>query len=779
MKKSIIAGLALFVVLLFGCKKEDTPKLQLAAPFLSGELVEDGVQLRWQPVINALSYRVEYKKSTDADYLAAGNPGYSPFVVTGLDFGNTYDFRVKSVNGDVESEWSNVVSIDVVKYLPKPVPSLEAGISYINVAWEPVEGATSYRIEHKLTIGSEYTTDYTGNGQDDNYHVQILGLESGVSYDVRIAAMAEGFSETYSDIASIPTLAAPSALISTAAQLVEWLSSVSATYYDVAALANDIDMDGVTITSASGFAGTLEGQGFSIKNLHSSVPLFAENNGTISNIVIDESCSFTPTSNVFGAFVAKDNGGIYISVKNRASVTYTASGNISTYLAIGGIIGESKGLTLEKGATLTKCSNSGAISIEASGYSHQAVGLGGLVGYAEAATFESCVNRGPVSLKANFGNPRGDLAGRTYNNSGGGINVGGILGGGQDYSADNYCVFTECQNESAGIITLNHTKIDGLAAESKSGIVAVGGVVGRARGDAKKCKNWAPVNVSATSDSEGADLQNYVVEVGGIAGVGVWGLGFESCSMESDVNVVYDGRYGSNRIQGAVGGICGRENQDNDSVSEDGATHAGSFAYYCKMKGKINVSGRGTACVGGIFGICGAQIGNQVTNTASISFTGYKGSVGGLVGYCDGPVANYTIKGSSCAAPIVGENYNGDDESWFGIGGLMGRWGGAKTNGYPIFASHSEDNTITPCSFSGSISSESLSKCVGIVIGDVRGQNMDLVFGDANHKIQATGTFAKKGLDEITINSDNVLTYAWGRDQGANITMYVESPTAP
>ena len=107
----------------------------------------------------------------------------------------------------------------------------------------------------------------------------------------------------------------------------------------------------------------------------------------------------------------------------------------------------------------------------------------------------------------------------------------------------------------------------------------------------------------------------------------------------------------------------------------------------------------------------------------------------------------------------------------------MGRWGGAKTNGFPIFASWDKDNT--PCSFSGSVSSESLSQCVGIVIGDVRGENMDLVFGDAKFKIQATGTFAKKGLDEITINSDNVLTYAWGRDQGANITMYVESPTAP
>lgn len=777
MKKTLIACLALLAVLLIGCKKEETPKLQLATPLLSGELVDEGVSLRWQSVINALSYKVEYKKSTDAEYLAAGNPTYSPFVVTGLDFGNTYQFRIKAVNGDAESEWSNVVSVDVVKYLSKPVVTLEAGISYINVDWEAVEGATSYKIEHKLTIGSDYTTDYTGNGQDANYHVQLTGLESGVSYDVRIVAMAEGFADTYSDIASIPTLAAPSDLISTAAQLVEWLSRVSSTYYDVAALANDIDMEGVTITSASGFAGTLEGQGFSIKNLHSSVPLFAENNGTISNLVIDASCSFTPTSNVFGAVVAKDNGGIYNSVKNRASVTYTASGNISTYLAIGGIIGESKGLSLDKGATLTKCSNSGAVSIEAAGYSHQAVGLGGLVGYAEAAAFESCVNRGPISLKANFGNPRGELAGRTYNNGGPGINVGGILGAGQDCSADNYCTFTECQNESAGVITFNHSKIDGLAAESKSGIVAVGGIVGRARGDVKKCKNWAPVNVSATSDSEGADLQNYVVEAGGIAGVGVWGLGFESCSMESDVNVVYDGRYGSNRIQGAVGGICGRENPDDDSVSEDGATHAGSFAYFCKMKGKINVSGRGTACVGGIFGIGGGQIGNQVTNTASISFTGYKGSVGGLVGYVDGSPKNYTIKSSSCAASVVGENYNGDDEAWFGVGGLMGRWGGAKTNGFPIFASWDKDNT--PCSFSGSVSSESLSQCVGIVIGDVRGENMDLVFGDAKFKIQATGTFAKKGLDEITINSDNVLTYAWGRDQGANITMYVESPTAP
>ena len=771
MKKAfvLITGLLLLGAFFTSCEEnepEQKPKkVNLAAPVISAEMNGEAVEVHWNPVTNATGYKVECKKATDAEFTLAGSPTYGPFLVTGLDFMNIYEFRVKATCGNSESPYSNVVSLEVAKYLPKPVVQATAGIGFLKVEWEAVEGAESYQVELKPALGNDYTVGYSGTETS----CQINDLECGIAYDVRVGVITEGYAMSYSDVTTIATTAAPSAIISNAEEFIAWLGSINGLTTDVAAITDDIDMTGKEITSAAGFFGELQGQGFTIKNLHSSVPIFAKNNGRIVDLTIDETCEFTAGSTTFGALVAEDGHGVYENVKNRAKVTYTASADVTEELVIGGIVGQSNG------GTFKNCSNSGAVSIEAAGYSHLAVGLGGLAGYAEDAIFESCINRGPVSLKAKYGNPRSELCGRNYTNSGGGINVGGILGSGQDASADNYCIFTECQNESAGVISFNHTKIDGLAAEGASGIVAVGGIVGRARGDVKKCKNWAEVNVSATSDSEGAELQNYVLEVGGIAGVGVWGLSFESCVNESNVNVVYDGRYGSNRIQGAVGGICGRENPDDDSVTEDGVKHAGSYAHYCKMKGNVNVSGKGTACVGGIFGIGGIQIGNQVTNTASISFSGYKGSVGGLVGYVDGSPKNYTIRSSSCAAAIVGESYKGDDESWFGVGGLMGRWGGAKTAGYPILASR--DNT--PCSFSGSVSSSSLSKCVGIVIGDIRGQDMDLVFGDKDFPIQATGTYAKKDFDQITINSENVSTYAWGRDQGANITMYVESPTAP
>ena len=67
-------------------------------------------------------------------------------------------------------------------------------------------------------------------------------------------------------------------------------------------------MTGYTITSASGFGGTLNGNDHVISNISSSVPLFAEISGSISNLTLDG--TFTPAQTVteFGALAAADNG---------------------------------------------------------------------------------------------------------------------------------------------------------------------------------------------------------------------------------------------------------------------------------------------------------------------------------------------------------------------------------------------------------------------------------------------------------------------------------------
>lgn len=556
-----------------------------------------------------------------------------------------------------------------------------------------------------------------------------------------------------------------STAIATPQDLVDFLSSTSSSDVKDYVITADLDMNGKSITSASGFNGTLDGRGHTISKLTSSVPLFASNSGLIKDLVLDESCVFTAGSNVFGPLVAEDDGGVYASVRNKGAVTYTATGNVATQLIIGGLIGSADG------ATLTSCTNSGAVTIAAAGYNHQAVGLGGLVGYAEATSFTSCVNRGPVTLNADYGDPRNTLSGR----SNGGINVGGVLGAGQDYSKDNYCIFKDCQNQSDGVITLNHTKVDNLtisntSTKSNRGNVSVGGVIGRARGNVKTCKNFAAVNVDCLSESGDNKFyrQNYVGYVGGIAGLGLWCLSFESCTNDGALTVNYDGTWDKWDVEkAAVGGICGREDDDSDDAEEG---KAGLFAYYCKNTGDITVNRNGEIGVGGIFGINGKQIGNQVSKDCAISVTTRWAYVGGLVGIFTTNPYSSSIQRGSCAATITADLYGGQaDNTSFNVGGLVGKWASSTAGA----SSRLYQYNGVPCSFTGTLSSTAASN-VGIIIGRVSVKDVTLVFGDSSPMIQASGSIAKNGLSETAITGSNIGEYAVGGNAGATLTMNVE-----
>ena len=232
--KSFFKGIACLLVLLplfTGCKGKEpiVPEVKLDVPVVTATFDGENVILKWAPVTNALSYKVEYREEQETEFHVAGVPNYSPFNVTGLDFGKKYFFRVKAVNGEEESEWSELVSVDVLRYLPKPIARANAGISFIDVAWDAIEGATSYSVEHKISVASEWSVDYTG----DATSFKIEDVESGVSYDVRVGAIAEGYSMSYSDIVTTATSQAPSTMISTGEQLAAWLAGISLETTDV------------------------------------------------------------------------------------------------------------------------------------------------------------------------------------------------------------------------------------------------------------------------------------------------------------------------------------------------------------------------------------------------------------------------------------------------------------------------------------------------------------------------------------------------------------------
>ena len=491
--------------------------------------------------------------------------------------------------------------------------------------------------------------------------------------------------------------------------------------------------------------------------------VIAENSGAISNLIIGETCEFTvPVGDkIFGTLVKKDQGGTYDSVRNKANVTCTITADMTSYIIIGGLVGTAYG------ATFTSCTNSAHIKIDATGYKQRATGLGGLVGYAESSTFNSCVNRGPVTALADYGDPNTKFDSDVISsNPNVGINVGGILGCGMDFSTDSYCSFTSCHNESAGVITLTYTQYQKLSSVSASRQVCVGGILGRARGNMHTCKNYASINVTAHGDpvDDYWKRQNCVFNVGGIAGAGRYALSFDSCTNEGDITFAYDGSYDSQpRDQSAVGGICGWEDYDGSEVLSGCAD---IYAKLCKMKGNITVSGEGSSAVGGIFGINGQQRGNTVEST--ISYTGRNGDVGGLVGCvtsAGSQIRQCSFTGSIVATRVI---HSEGDEKYFAIGGLMGWYSGGAGN--TLIAVDD-----VPCTFNGSVNCTNKAKSVGIIVGWASGSSA-INFGGSDNPIQASGSFARNGLSEITINAGNAGTYAIGNKENTNATIYVVCP---
>lgn len=776
MKKILFAivGACLCATLFTACNKqeEEAPKVALKTPVIKASMDGNNVKITWGSVTNATSYQIEYKVSTESEFSVAGNPTHSPFVVEGLDFGKTYDFRAKAMNKDSESEYSKVVSVTLERSLTKPEPKASAGISFIDVSWEAVENATSYKVEHKSATDSEYKTDYTGNGTDVNFAVKISGLTGGLSYDVRVAALADGYTDTYSDVLTVTTTAAPSNMITNASEFVAWLNGLSDTNFDVTALANDIDMKDVKIKSAKAFAGTLEGQGFAIKNLVSDVPLIESNSGTFKNVILDESCTFNAGSQIFGAFSISDKRAAYENVINKAKVVFTAKGNVTGAVALGGFTG------FADSDTFNSCENAGEVKLEASAYTHEAAFVGGFIGLAsEHIVFESCKNSACVTLNAIAGNPRSKFEFGEFSKNNAGIAVGGFVGrlydsfteseNNENEAKEKSLYINACENTATSVVTLNHSDISQVSGDGSNGNVSVGGFLGHGNSYIYKSVNNGNVVAKGVSPSGAANKKEYMLRAGGIQGHVYDYAYIGSSKMNGSITYENDCSADNSNMKPGVGGIIA--NGGYNGIATGGLAEV----FYDTMAGNITVRGKGkNFCVGGISGFNSKQVANKVLASCTIdcSIDNEYVCVGGIVGANSGGYQNYTCSGCSCAATINVETSDGSDK--IRVGGLLGQWVGATGESF-----YARDGV--PSSFSGSVYSSSLAKYVGILFGEIGGTGKNITFGKSDAKIQVSGKFGRSDLPLTDITSAILDSYAYGTlVDKANIFATIATPAA-
>lgn len=551
----------------------------------------------------------------------------------------------------------------------------ETGINYIHIVGLdgiPYNDANKAEVIFALPAAT-YTKGFKVTIEDATGNVM-----SRTAYTTNGVELAGG------EMLAMPTLtytgeAQSGIVIRTAEQLVAFHSAAKAGDYSAyennegeVVLGADIDMTGVDWEWTAGdFAGTFNGKGYKIKNWQADRPLFCNVTGTIKNIIIDESCTFTAATEDMAAtgdkqcaFIAEkinsagkayncvnfgdveaaeiNNGthrvaglfgagyGFIENCKNYGNISVTNNADFTKNLMVGGVVAyyntNASGKEAYGEEFLKGCTNYGDIIVDfPATVQPKNVYVGGVLGTTAYHKSSAAVNHGDIVNCANFGDVKYNfekLAGGTYGN------IGGVVG----YAEANVL---SCQNY--GYVEYTVPVGDRTAAGTRPG---VGGVVATALYSVTDCINYGEVYVEGvwaggTDDNAGAGAY-----AGGVFGgvVGCAGLFNVTETTDKVSNCTNFGKFTTKFYCLATGGTA--------------TSHGGVVGYSqmpvenCKNNGVVDIN---TYCkntyVGGVVGNIPFNV-TGCSNNGSVSLT-LMGMTAASANFRAGGVIGYNTKTAS------------------------------------------------------------------------------------------------------------------------------------
>ena len=571
----------------------------------------------------------------------------------------------------------------------------------ITATWNPVEAASGYVLAYKkASDGDDAWTEVTLGKSQTTYTIE--GLKELTTYEIRVKATAFGDKESeWSAIVSAQTPKNPAAVkdIATAQAWIEfitgdYISSATDTADDVITLTADLDFAGVEYPAGAEFRGVINGNGKTIKNLVSSVPMF-KSVTSVKDLTFDASCSFTSSASGTLAALAERTTGAITNVINNANITVNAN-DIDTFVA-GGLVAYAYG-------DITGCANNATVLVATNQPKNGAVG--GIVAYTEG-TVNSSANNGAVTVDiASL-----SRAGKTTlgSCSAAAISVGGIVGLAQGTGSFE---MNNCENNGAVTYDVADAVVPSTYERTQ-----IGGIVGSPNGPVKKCKNTGDVNVMYyTPDRSSHTACGNIICVGGIGGGDYYAKAhgdrpaqsatdYIECVNEGDVTVDNDAAKSNSAIGGIVG-WPGVEGAGQVCVT-DGCTNSGN----------VTVKGKGKARIGGIQGGSGHLMNS--TNTGNVTLEGGTGCVlGSGAGFHtqNHKIENIHVSGNVTALVAVD-----------GIAGLIGNNGNA--------ANTSGAGCVVNCVITGGTEERA-----GMVVGYWNGATKAVTLGTVENPIQVSGT---------------------------------------
>ena len=271
----------------------------------------------------------------------------------------------------------------------------------------------------------------------------------------------------------------------------------------------DLDLTGVTGTAGSlisSFSGTYDGDGHTIKNLklttNGNASIFGRLRGTVRNLNIDKTCSFSGQYRVAAIAQFLSGDGAIKNCTSYAAITCAApkvDQSINTY--VGGFVSETTAEGTSKISRLENCVNYGTITI--TGENAHTGRVGGIAGSTSNSFIQNCRNYAAINCgksMENYYGSVGNFAGGIVGQAGGrttlvgcansaaisaGGYTGGIVGLANDFH-NSSLVIESCYNTG---------KITGYNVASNQ---YVGGIAGSAYGEIANCYNTGEITGETT-----------------------------------------------------------------------------------------------------------------------------------------------------------------------------------------------------------------------------------------------------------------------------------------
>ena len=185
----------------FGAVSENSAVITVQTTFFASPKALEAIELQptsfravWQPVEAADSYRIDVASDANFDNILATYSNLATTdttqLVTGLTENKRYFYRVRAIQGDVFSGYSNIVDLTTTRLSePQLLATTEIGLTSFKINWRDVSGAVRYRVDVGFdpSVTTKIATDYDNRIVNGTFLV-VSGLDANTTYYFKVRA---------------------------------------------------------------------------------------------------------------------------------------------------------------------------------------------------------------------------------------------------------------------------------------------------------------------------------------------------------------------------------------------------------------------------------------------------------------------------------------------------------------------------------------------------------------------------------------------------------------